>query len=438
MRGMLRWFCIVLFLLGCARTYVAPEMTVRDLTPDYQTGRMAAKVDGFLVLLDASSSMSEGDGDYMKFDLAKSLVQRMNQTLPPLDITGGLRSFGHDPSLSNAKTALFYGMAPYQRTALKQGLDMVARPGGTTPMADALLAAAGDFKAVDGRLALIVISDGKDVGTEPLRAADTLKSAFGERICIYTILVGEDVQGASLMQQLAAVTPCGFTAAARSLTSAEAMAGFVQKVFLEKGLDSDSDGVLDVNDKCPGTPKGVAVDARGCPLDSDGDGVPDYLDQCPNTPAGTPVDAKGCALKSDLDADGDGVVDSKDRCPNTPKGAKVNAVGCWVVANVFFDTNKADIKPEMKPGLDEALQVLSQNPQLRIEVQGHTDSDGADAYNQNLSERRAKAVADHFVQQGIAADRISSKGYGETQPVADNKTKEGKAQNRRVELRPIE
>ena len=425
-----------LLLAGCAKTYLSPDTAVKDLTADYQGGGIAAKVDGFLVLLDASSSMTEGDGDYMKFDLARSTVARMNRTLPPLAVTSGLRGFGHEPSVSKAKTALFYGMAPYQRAAFQKGLDAVAVPGGTTPMAEALRAAAADLKSIKGRMALILVSDGQDVGTEPLSAAEALKAEYGDRLCIYTVLVGDDAKGADLMQRIAAATPCGFGVAARDLTSPEAMAGFVRKIFLEEGVDSDGDGVPDKKDKCPGTPKGTAVNAAGCPLDSDGDGVPDSRDQCPGTPAGTKVDAKGCPL--DLDSDGDGVVDSRDRCPGTPKGAKVNTVGCWVLANVFFDTNKADIKPEMRSGLDEALQVLQGNPTLRIEVQGHTDSDGSESYNQNLSERRAGSVAAYFRQQGIAADRVTSKGYGESQPIADNSTRQGKAQNRRVELRPIE
>jgi OOP family OmpA-OmpF porin len=177
-------------------------------------------------------------------------------------------------------------------------------------------------------------------------------------------------------------------------------------------------------------------------MDSDGDGVMDRKDKCPNTPKGTKVDADGCPIKVaapvDIDSDGDGVLDKNDKCPNTPKGAKVNAVGCWVLKNVFFDTAKADIKPDMTAGLDEALTVLQKNPGMRIEVQGHTDSDGADAYNLDLSNQRAQAVVGYFAQKGIEANRLSAKGYGESKPVADNKTREGKAQNRRVELQPIE
>jgi len=100
--------------------------------------------------------------------------------------------------------------------------------------------------------------------------------------------------------------------------------GIILSFGRTKAKDSDGDGVPDYRDKCPDTPKGVAVDANGCPIDSDGDGVPDYLDKCPDTPKGVAVDANGCPL----DSDGDGVPDYLDKCPDTPKGVAVDANGC--------------------------------------------------------------------------------------------------------------
>jgi OOP family OmpA-OmpF porin len=218
------------------------------------------------------------------------------------------------------------------------------------------------------------------------------------------------------------------------------MADFVEKVFFEKTMDSDGDGVTDDLDRCPNTPRGVKVDARGCPLDTDGDGVPDYLDKCPNTPKGVKVDTQGCPL----DSDGDGVPDYLDECPDTPKGAKVNEKGCWVLAgvelktgNVLFDTGKWDIKAQAYPILDEALAILKKQPTLKVEVQGHTDNVGARAYNQKLSERRAKAVMEYFIDKGIEPERLSAAGYGFSRPTASNDTREGRTLNRRVELKPI-
>ena len=195
-------------------------------------------------------------------------------------------------------------------------------------------------------------------------------------------------------------------------------------------LDSDGDGVPDYLDKCPGTPKGVRVDAVGCPLDSDGDGVPDYLDKCPDTPKGVKVDAVGCPL----DSDGDGVPDYLDKCPDTPKGATVDREGCWIISDLKFDYNKWDIKPQYYSGLDNGVNILNLNPTMKVEIQGHTDSIGSDAFNKTLSEKRAKAVMDYLVSRGISTDRLTAVGMGEADPIATNATPEGRAENRRVEF----
>jgi len=197
--------------------------------------------------------------------------------------------------------------------------------------------------------------------------------------------------------------------------------------------DTDGDGVLDYLDGCPNTPKGVPVDEKGCPKDTDGDGVPDYLDECPNTPKGVTVDEKGCPK----DTDGDGVPDYLDECPNTPKGAEVNSFGCWVLAGAKFDTNKAVIKRGYASKIDKVVDVLKKNPDIKIEVQGHTDNIASEEYNQTLSEKRADAVRDYILHKGIAANRVSKKGFGLTKPIASNNTKEGRAKNRRVQLMPI-
>jgi outer membrane protein OmpA-like peptidoglycan-associated protein len=173
--------------------------------------------------------------------------------------------------------------------------------------------------------------------------------------------------------------------------------------------------------------------APAAPKDSDGDGVPDNIDQCPLTPRGVAVDAKGCPK----DSDGDGVPDYNDQCPDTPKGAKVDPRGCWVIGGVEFDLNRWNIKPMYYPALDDVVKVLKANPGLKVEIQGHTDNTGSAQYNQGLSERRARAVMEYFMKKGIDKSRLTAVGYGLTKPIASNETAEGRAQNRRVELKPI-
>ena len=194
--------------------------------------------------------------------------------------------------------------------------------------------------------------------------------------------------------------------------------------------DSDNDGVIDNNDKCPTTPAGVSVDASGCALDSDNDGVIDSNDKCPTTPAGVSVDASGCAL----DSDNDGVVDYLDKCPNTPTDVKVNKDGCPLIFNfkINFANNSAKLTPKAVGKIVAFAEFLKQNPSVKAEIQGYTDNKGSKAYNIKLSAKRAKSVYNELINLGISADRLSYKGYGPENPIASNATAEGKLLNRRV------
>ncbi|MGN7611810.1 OmpA family protein [Magnetococcales bacterium HHB-1] len=199
-------------------------------------------------------------------------------------------------------------------------------------------------------------------------------------------------------------------------------------------VDSDGDGVPDYLDKCPGTPAGVSVDTKGCPIDSDGDGIPDYLDKCPGTPPGTDVDSKGCPV----DLDGDGVLNANDLCPATPAGVKVDERGCWVLKGVNFDSGRSTLRYSSRKVLNEVAAFLKRNDAVKIEIQGHTDSIGAADYNQRLSERRANTVRSYLIRKGVAADRLTAKGYGLNVPAADNSTAQGRAINRRVEMKTMQ
>jgi OOP family OmpA-OmpF porin len=186
-------------------------------------------------------------------------------------------------------------------------------------------------------------------------------------------------------------------------------------------LDSDNDGVPDNLDKCPGTPAGVAVDKDGCPLDSDNDGVYDYLDKCPGTPAGVKVDKDGCPPP---------VVQEVKPQPRVEK--EIIEKGRTTL-KVLFDTNKSVIKKGYFDDVDALAGVMKQYPDLNVTIEGHTDNVGKDAYNKKLSQRRADAVKAYLVKKGIDANRLTAIGYGEEKPIADNATKAGQAQNRRVE-----
>lgn len=203
----------------------------------------------------------------------------------------------------------------------------------------------------------------------------------------------------------------------------------------EAPADSDGDGVVDGVDRCPGTAPGVTVDAYGCEADSDGDGVVNSADQCPGTVAGATVDAHGC----ELDSDGDGVVDRLDNCPNTPAGTTVDNSGCpitedIVLEGVNFEFDSDKLLPASLTVLDDVMQILNRHPDITVEIEGHTDSQGPEEYNKALSQRRADAVRAHLISEGANADNMRAKGYGESDPIADNGTPEGRAKNRRVEF----
>ncbi len=225
--------------------------------------------------------------------------------------------------------------------------------------------------------------------------------------------------------------------------------------------DQDGDGVIDADDRCPAV--AGSIQYSGCP-DTDGDGIADDVDRCVDV-AGVeehkgcpppdadkdgvldaddacvneagPVETKGCP-----DRDDDGVRDLEDKCPDQAGTAEEQ--GCLPkevqkfsgsIKGITFDNGKATIRKASFKTLDEAVAVLSKYPKLRVQVQGHTDDQGDDANNMTLSQARADSVRDYLVSKGIAAERIDSKGFGETTPVGDNKKPAGRAQNRRIEFK---
>jgi len=260
------------------------------------------------------------------------------------------------------------------------------------------------------------------------------------------------------------------------------------KLFKECGDigDRDGDGVPDDEDQCPdNTPEEISqgvyddqdpprdpknkpptreCDKIGCPIDTDGDGVGDYADQCPDTSAEYMTTAPACMRDQCVDAQGcvpdedsDGVIDCKDKCRGTPPELRDKVfkagekMGCTetekppiatLSAETLFDFDKAVLKPAGKEALDQLVNNIRQATQGldEIKVNGHTDPVGSDSYNQGLSERRAQAVANYLVSQGIPSEKIRTQGYGETKLVpreTGEPTKQWHARCRRVEINSI-
>jgi len=373
-------------LSGCATQAVNNFQTfqAKNLNNKIKSGALVQKTNSFFVINDSSSSMSDtylgsGFGDQpgaTKFSIEKELLNRMNQTIPDDSLSSGLRSFGFGPCLSWGFTQLNQAVQSYSATSFNSALNTLECSSGGTPVASAFNATVNDLPNASGNIALILLSDGHNYDSSPVPAVQELKAQYGNKLCVYTVWVGNESEkdGQSVLNQLANVGQCGFSTTANAISSSQGMANFVEQVFFKGGT----------------------------------------------------------VFPTAKDSDGDGVIDAKDRCPDTPKGAIVNKVGCWSFHGVLFDTDSAKIKSKYHPMFTNAVKVLKLNPNLTVEVQGHTDSRGSEAYNQALSERRATAVKNELMSHGIEGSRLTTVGFGESKPVASNDTAEGRAQNRRV------
>ncbi len=369
-----------LLIFGCA---TKQPLNLPDFNAmSFDKNNYTSKVDTFLVLFDASSSMNFNN----KFEIAKAVAERMNATLPEMSQIGGIRSFGHSPNVSKNDTELFYGMGRYSTAGFQAGLDKITEAGGPSPMFKAIDEAGGDFDGFEGgNSAVIFITDGLDLPGDVLTSAKTLKAAYGSSMCFYPILVGDAPEGKTLVEGIADIGQCGAAYNAEDLLTSNGMASFVETVFLN------------------------------------------------SKPGVAPVAPK-VSMKKDTDQDG--VYDDADQCPNTPMGAPVTPAGCWVLDNVLFDFDMDVIKPEAYGILKNAAAILKKNPKMNVELHGHCDNEGTEAYNEGLSKRRANAVKTYLNSKGVVLSRMVTKGYGYSRPVSTNDSEAGRALNRRVEIHP--
>jgi len=224
--------------------------------------------------------------------------------------------------------------------------------------------------------------------------------------------------------------------------------GFVEVVRADP--DTDGDGLVDSTDQCILEPedKDGYLDEDGCPeVDNDLDELLDVNDKCPLEAEDRDgfEDLDGCP---DPDNDKDTVLDVKDQCPNEIGSATEEPLGCpakpalavvtdcevKIAQQIHFEYNKDKIRPESFPILDAVVEVLNKNPDIKIEVQGHTDNRGSAGYNKDLSNRRSASVRKYLTAKGIPADRLTSMGYGFDRPIVDNSTEQNRALNRRVQF----
>lgn len=335
------------------------------------------KVDNFIFLMDTSGSMSS---KYMysknpKIVDAVSIVERINKVIPELGYQGGLSTVAPAKSIAD--------MAEYKRSAYGAAIAKVPvkLANTSTPIGEGLEALEPTLKSLVGRTAVILVSDGQEnESTWPVKTAKALAEKYG--VCFHVIGFSDPINGGQkTLDGIAAIKPsCTVAVTGQQLQDQAALEKFVRDVFYDVtgvdpcSLDDDSDGVNNCIDKCPGTPKDLAVDAAGCPI----------------------------PVKMTL---------------------KVN-----------FDFDKADIKPMYHQELADFAAFAKQYPNVDIEIGGHTDGKGTPAYNLKLSQRRANSVREYLIKHfGMSASRLTAIGYGLTKPIADNATDAGRAENRRIE-----
>ena len=348
LRSILLSIASAALLAGCAGTPYSPTPFTAS---GIDTSAYTARVDAFVVVMDASSSMKFDYEDRSNFYNAKDVVTHLNQTIPELGYQSALVGFGSGSCVNREDARVVYGPATYSRTDFSNGLTMLECAGGITPMADGVNVG-GDTVKGSGQVALILVSDFWQINSGAVIAAiDTLKADYGDRLCVHTIKVGDADEGGDLAAALAGVNSCGSSVDAGSLASSAAMAGYVTDVLL---------------------------------------------------------------------------------APATVVKYEKNTMS----ASALFDHDKSNLKDEGKAALhalDESIKAKGASV-VDINVIGHTDSDGTEEYNQTLSVRRAEAVRDYMVSEGVDAAIIDVSGEGELNPIASNATKEGRAENRRVDI----
>ena len=341
-------------------------------------------LDRIIVLFDASGSIHPKQ----VFPGEKAWVESFVQGMPDGTYDAKIESFGGDKRRGA-------GLSGFDRGQLAAAANDIQYIGEGTPLEDVLAATAVDIDGVDGRTAIVLVSDG--VSDDPewgdskepvIDAARKVAEGSKGGVCYHTVLAGNDSAGRARLQKLAAVTDCGSFRSSGSLADANGLESFQREMFVAKTVPA---------------PAIVAAASAGSG-----------------------------------DSDQDGVLNGVDECASTPTGASVDERGCWVLENVRFASNSDEIVGNDLEGITDVAQVLNANPDLKVQISGYTDSTGSAAYNRTLSKRRAERVEGLLKESGIDGARLESAGYGEENPVADNATAEGRSENRRIEISVIQ
>jgi len=361
-------FSLMFFVLftGCA------TFKPVDLNPQMKSGQVVQKPDNFVVLFDKSASMRNLHGKPMVNEAsrlihAKDVTKNMIATIPEIKLNAGLRTFWSD------ETALIYGMKPLVKEDYTKAINSIEFVNGRTPLAKAITAAGNDLRGAAGNSAIIIVSDFSDLpGVDDIRpevviaAMTKVNAEYGDKLCVYAVQIGYVPDGKELSEQIVQNVEGGYTVNADKLVTPAAMAAFVEKVITGNCLRYK---------ELVAKPKEKFVIVAAEPM----------------------VEEKVVAAVS---------------ATKTEEKVVVLAF-----EDVHFDFDKSTLKPEAQAILKRDIQMLKDNPKAKVRIAGYTSASGTEDYNQKLSERRAKAVQEYLINEGvITPDRLSTIGYGEADP----------------------
>lgn len=368
-------------VIGCAPKAYKPV----DVNQDLQSGKFVQKVDNFIVLFDKSGSMvtpeaatisapdnldvSDMGPEKLRISSAKDVLTRMIMTIPDIKLNSGLRIFWGE------ETVLVYGMTPFNdRKAYLKSLAANRSGIGRTPLGRTIAAAGEDLKPLPNSSAMIIISDfDKIEGVDDIRPASVtaniakVKEQYGDRLCIYTIRVGNAPNSLELAQEIAKDGKCGFAVSANELATPEAMASFVERVFLKTAPPPEA--------------------AR--------------------------------AAEPTVEA----------TAKEVPAAAVVTAAA--ELEDIHFDFDKSTLKPQDRAILKKHADWLMKNKNDTLVVEGHCDERGTTEYNMALGQRRAMEAKKYLVNLGVEEKRIKTISYGKEKPLDPGHTEEAWAKNRR-------
>ena len=363
---------LIFLLMFCVPFTGCATFRPVDLNPQIKSGQLVQKTDNFVVLFDKSASMGELHGKPMVNEATrlihgKDATKNMIATIPEIRLNAGLRTFWSE------ETALIYGMKSLVKEDYTKAINSIEHVTRRTPMGKAITAAGNDLKLAKGNSAIIIVSDFSETpGVDDIRPATVMEAItkvnaeYGDKLCVYAIQIGYSPNGKELSEQIVQNVEGGYTVNADRLVKPAAMAAFVERVI---------SGNCSRYRQLAAQPKEKVVIVATEPM----------------------VSEKVFDAMSDMKAE--------------------NKVVILAFEDVHFDFDKSTLKPEAQTILKRNIELLKDNPKAKIRIAGYTSAAGTMAYNQALSERRAKAVQEYLINEGIVTpDRLSTIGYGETDP----------------------